>query len=89
MPEARRLLDEVVAEPQHVATMSAALEEAWDQISERFADAPSEVTGIARATLANGIMRGFREGATDLLPLKHWGLAALRTRFPERFPSAE
>lgn len=88
MPEARRLLGEVIAEPQHVAIMRAALEAAWDHVSRRFAGASPEVITAARADLANGIIDGFRMGATDMLPLKHSGLDALKRRYPERFQVA-
>jgi hypothetical protein len=87
MPEANRLLGEVVAEPQHVATMRAALDAAWDQVAWRFAGAPPDVISAARTTLANGI-NGFKVGATDLLPLKHSGVTALRHVNPDRFRSA-
>ena len=85
MPEAKRMLGGVVADPQHVATMGAALDAAWAHVAGRFEDASSDVISIARTTLANGIINGFKVGATDLLVLKHSGLTALRHRFPDRF----
>ena len=89
MPEAKRLfVGEIVAEPQHVAIMGAALEAGWDQVAGRFAGAPPEVMSAARTALANGIINGFRLGATDLLVLKHSGLTALRLHHPERFQVA-
>jgi hypothetical protein len=88
MPEAIRLLGEVVAEPQHVVIMGAALDAAWDHVAGRFADAPPDVISAARTALANGILNGFKVGATDLLVLKHSGLTALRLRYPDRFQSA-
>jgi hypothetical protein len=88
MPEARRLLGEIFAEPQHVATMRAALEAAWDHVAGRFAGAPPEVITAARTDLATAIIAGFRMGATDMLPLKHSALDVLRRRYPERFQAA-
>lgn len=88
MPEAKRLLGNLVAEPHHVAIMGAALEAAWVQVSERFARAAPEVITAARTDLANGIIDGFGMGATDLLVLKHSGLTALRLRYPDRFQIA-
>ena len=85
MPEAKRLFEELVAGPEHVAAMGAALEAAWDQVAGRFADAPPEVRSAARTGLAEGIINGFKLGAIDLLVLKHSGLTALRQRHPERF----
>ena len=88
MPEAQRLLGEIAAEPQHVAIMGAALEAGWDHVAGRFAGAPPEVISAARTALANGIINGFRLGATDLLVLKHSGLTALRLHHPDRFQIA-
>lgn len=88
MQEAKRLLGEVIADPQHVATMRAALDAAWDHAARRFEGASPEVISAARTTLANGIINGFRVGATDLLVLKHSGLSALRYVYPDRFQSA-
>jgi hypothetical protein len=88
MPEAKRLLGEVVAEPQHVATMRAAPDAAWNHVAWRFVAAPPDVISGARITLANGIINGFKVGATDLLVLKHSGLTVLRQVYPDRFQSA-
>lgn len=88
MPDARRLLGEVVAEPQDVATMKAALDAAWERVGARFSGAPPEVISAARTALASGIINGFKVGATDLLVLKHSGLNALRSLYPDRFQSA-
>jgi hypothetical protein len=85
MPHAQRRLGEVVAAPEHVATMKAALEAGWEHVAPRFADASPEVISAARTALADGIIDAFRMGATDLLPLKHSGLTALRRGHPERF----
>ena len=87
MPEAQGLLRQF-AEPQHLAIMGAALEAGWDQVAGRFAGAPPEVISAARTALANGIINGFRLGATDLLALKHSGLTALRMDFPDYFQIA-
>lgn len=89
MPEAKRLLDEVVARPQQVVTMHAALHAGWDQVAGRFAGAPQSTISDGRRALANGIINGFKGGANDVLVLKHWGLAAIRTRHPDRFQNAE
>jgi hypothetical protein len=88
MPNAQRLLGDVVASPDQVATMRAALEAGWAHAASRFADAPPEVLSSARTVLADGIIAAFRMGATDLLPLKHSGLTALKLRYPERFQVA-
>lgn len=88
MPEAGRLLENAVAEPLHVATMRAALDAAWEQVGRRFAGAPPEVIAAARAALASGIIAGFKAGATDLLVLKHSGLNAVRSLYPDRFQRA-
>jgi hypothetical protein len=88
MPIAHRLLGDVVAEPDQVATMRAALEAGWAHVASRFADAPPEVLSSARSALADGIIAAFRMGAKDLLPLKHSGLTALRLRYPDRFQVA-
>ena len=68
--------------------MSAALEAGSHDVAARFEDASPEVISAARASLADGVMNAFRMGATDLLPLKHSGLTALRLRYPERFQAA-
>ena len=88
MPEAKRLIAELVAGPEHVAAMGAALEAAWDHVAERFTGAPPEVISAARTVLAKGIINGFTLGATDPLVLKHSGLTALRATHPENFQSA-
>ena len=88
MPEAQRILREIAAGPEHVAVMGAALEEGWGHVAWRFAGAPPEVISAARTALANGIINGFRLGATDLLVLKHSGLTALRVHHPDRYQIA-
>lgn len=88
MANARRLLKELAAGPHDVATMGAALEAGWAHVAPRFFDASPEVISGARTALADGIIDAFRMGATDLLPLKHSGLTALRQRYPEWFQVA-
>ena len=88
MPEAQRILREIAAGPEHAAVMGAALEEGWSHVAWRFAGTPPEVISAARTALANGIINGFRLGATDLLVLKHSGLTALRVYHPDRFQIA-
>src|SRR5688572_7435085 len=74
------------ADPNDLACMAHALDSAWQQVAHRFMGAPPETITLARNALAEGIVRGFNLGATDLLPLKHGGLNALKQLFPERFP---
>ena len=88
MSNARRLLKELTAGPDQIASMGAALEAGWAHVAPRFLDASPEVISNARTALADGIIDAFRMGATDLLPLKHSGLTALRHRYPEWFQVA-
>jgi hypothetical protein len=85
MPEAQRLIGDVVAEPQHVAAMRAALNAARERVSPRFIGASPEVIALARTDLANAIIDAFRIGATDAIVLKHSGMSALKRLHPERF----
>jgi hypothetical protein len=73
------------ADPAQLATMKAALHEAWAQVAHRFSGSTPEVVASARNAIADGILNTFQMGATDLLPLKHGGLAALRLLHSERF----
>lgn len=85
MPDAQPLLREIVAEPEHLATMKAALEEAWQQVASHFKDEPSDAIAGARTALAKAILAAYRSGAPDVLALKHYGLGALKLRYPMHF----
>lgn len=88
MPEAKRLIAELVAGPEQVVAMSTALDAAWDQVAGRFLGASPEFRSAVRTVLAKGIINGFTLGATDPMVLKHSGLTALRVTHPEHFQTA-